>query len=745
MKQQIKWLIIFICSIVLSSVALIFFTGFIPREETGISHHQAVLINNTKLECSEVAKIYLPKTDFNNFEKPLVVYYDIQPINQEDAINIIYRYVWQNETHPNLFLDTLYKPYRAIWYGSFKDIEPILVKVSTITGEIINFSYESPTIIGHQFVKHNFKTLTLSNDGFLNDGGEISFPLNWKGTFKVTSWNHLFEAVDDFSDNEDDIELRYLDDSNYKNLHIERRSDLSTIKTKDTFYWGVAQYAILLLLAIIIFFIGMKTFLIKSPSDIIGIGAKRAHTCPNCGCLEKEKTPEKARYIESFPLSRGDLNLHDGKWRTISSNIYGVPFWNKWFGVTRTIIGTNIYHKIVTCNSCQKPYDLFCSTNISLRDCWPHLFSCDDKNPSALLEYDFTLKNHSIFLFIIISFLLCLLVNLGYNSIYASIHGNLLFFGLLWSGVLIYLLSKLAPIVRSQKLWHDLFDTDDQSSCIKWSRYFVSALFGSKGIPGTPFAPSHFIGGNFSAISFVLFWSIRQISNQLTVNVFIIIELLLWTGISFVIGYSAWVFLNVGIVRIKLLNNIKLSSTPDSEYRELDGIYKIAKYLLGGSFVILLLPIFLLGAVNIHQLPKDTILTCLIPWFSLLILVASLIVSRYISNYLLISILIIFSFIYNDLSFWGVNISYLIMGFASGLLLIFQWNIFISVANKVIDDAEQKIISCIFNSTNNIAQVISIANELKTLRPRYTTPWVITQIILPFTVSVLSAIVTNIL
>ncbi len=159
--------------------------------------------------------------------------------NNDMHLTIIYRVVWPDEVHPNPIIHFIYKAFRIFYYGSYQDMELIVLKIERKTGQIAIIKYETdssanPDVFISDHTKVTFKrrfTERKENIFSIHLNGKYSgeTELSFKRThpkIPVLTWNHVFAIKK--RDNEEykvfDLPLALLTEYYYQKFRFDRRS-----------------------------------------------------------------------------------------------------------------------------------------------------------------------------------------------------------------------------------------------------------------------------------------------------------------------------------------------------------------------------------------------------------------------------------------------------------------------------------------------------------------------------------------
>lgn len=152
-----------------------------------------IILNGEEANFSKIANLYKPKLYSYNVEAGnniIAIYY--KGALRGNMLSIIYYFCWNDETHPMWLINSIYKIFRYLYYGSMVDIEFIQLDIDIADGRIVSVLFEKPDISNTDFlgtVKHVPKDFFLGKKIMQN----ISISENKNIQFIVTSWNHLFD------------------------------------------------------------------------------------------------------------------------------------------------------------------------------------------------------------------------------------------------------------------------------------------------------------------------------------------------------------------------------------------------------------------------------------------------------------------------------------------------------------------------------------------------------------------------
>ena len=182
------------------------------RKYNYLKKDEEIVINNTKIKIEDLIYQFAPLFT-NNSEMPLQCLFEAIQKDKTKLI-LIYRFVWKNEKHPNILINTVYTLYRYLWYGSLKDIEAIAIVIDINNNLVEKVIYEEP-IIKKIIVEHQIVEVNINEK--LNNAK--------RSTFEVISWNHLFSITKEKGIKT--YKLLELNDYNFKKLRILKRSNLN--------------------------------------------------------------------------------------------------------------------------------------------------------------------------------------------------------------------------------------------------------------------------------------------------------------------------------------------------------------------------------------------------------------------------------------------------------------------------------------------------------------------------------------
>jgi len=265
-----KILIIF-----LLSLAGFYFALLIPlakeRQYRILSKNSQLTLAKKQLLIEDIVKLFKPiilQSISLRGPEPIEAFYEVI-CSQEPYIYVIYRFVWPDEIHPNLLLHFFYKIFRIFYFGSFKDIELIQVKINLETTEIEEIKYETdssnnPDVIQSDHAEVKLAKILGKNNYYqvyLNEVAteemEIIFQER-RPLIPVLSWNHVFALV---KRNEEyrkfDLPVTPLSGKKFKKYRFDRRSGLDFSSTIDKTFplkIGLATFVITALISSLLLF-----------------------------------------------------------------------------------------------------------------------------------------------------------------------------------------------------------------------------------------------------------------------------------------------------------------------------------------------------------------------------------------------------------------------------------------------------------------------------------------------------------
>ncbi len=234
--------IIVIIFVSFSLAALI--TGKDKRAYDVLSPSDQINIAGKEWIVSDLAAEYSPivKIRSSTFSLPLLeIKYNLVP--GEETVDLIYYFVWEDEIHPNAFIHTIYKYFRAVYYGiPVRDIEYFQISINRESGIVERIRFE--TSPGEDYYVNYSKHLIAVYTGGENSiykktlidksSGEIltqqeDCVVDFQDRHVlvgVITWNHLsglLHGQNDF-DKTYQVSLTNLSDEDYQNGKYVRKS-----------------------------------------------------------------------------------------------------------------------------------------------------------------------------------------------------------------------------------------------------------------------------------------------------------------------------------------------------------------------------------------------------------------------------------------------------------------------------------------------------------------------------------------
>lgn len=167
-----------------------------------LSDSDILILKGVPQHFSLIAKTYLPRiflqetSDKNHIVK---IYY--KGISQKDKLSIMYFFCWNDETHPNIFMNFIYKLFRRLYYGSIMDIEFIQLNIDLTTGKVEQILFEKPDYCKKffiNFIQHLPQKITIHKSALTSSN---------RLPFVISSWTHLFNFVSSIDDLQSLIEI----------------------------------------------------------------------------------------------------------------------------------------------------------------------------------------------------------------------------------------------------------------------------------------------------------------------------------------------------------------------------------------------------------------------------------------------------------------------------------------------------------------------------------------------------------
>lgn len=197
--------------------------------------------------------IYQPQSIRPN---PVFIYYEVTTLG--DNITITYYIVWPDEYHPNLLIDSLYRMFRILYFGSSTDIEFVKCILNRSSLDIIEVHFE--TLVKNTLLEipeHTLLILRNESGRYVKICGEIKETLdfcpfaNKHLILQVISWNHLFNITKHLRGRKYDLPPKFLTDEEYKMYKMRRRFP-TTIQRKKSLDIIIELASSLLIFALLI-------------------------------------------------------------------------------------------------------------------------------------------------------------------------------------------------------------------------------------------------------------------------------------------------------------------------------------------------------------------------------------------------------------------------------------------------------------------------------------------------------------
>jgi hypothetical protein len=258
------------------SLTAFYFALLIPfakdRNYEVLERNSKILLKGKQSSIDEISGLYKPiviQTLSLRGPEPSKAFYEVTPY-QEPYLYVIYRFVWPDEIHPNLFLHWFYKIMRIFYYGSFQDMEIIQIKVNMVTAEIEEIKYETDSSNNPDVFKSDHANAKLAKiphkkniyQVYLNkeyiDDIEIIFQEN-QPLIPVLTWNHVFAIKKrDEKYKQYDLPITPLSNEEFKKYRFDRRSwlDFGVIVNKGLpLQIGIILFTIIAIITSLVLFI----------------------------------------------------------------------------------------------------------------------------------------------------------------------------------------------------------------------------------------------------------------------------------------------------------------------------------------------------------------------------------------------------------------------------------------------------------------------------------------------------------
>lgn len=250
MSRGIIAIVLFLALTVVSFFLGMAITGRVSRAYKVSSPDFNLEIGGVSRSVSEWAAAYQP-TILNAPDHappaPIAMWYEVSQADRQ-TVAFIYHSMWEDEYHnPITATDVLYRWYRAVVYGSPRDIEYVEIFVDPASGTIVRVRFETAAVGDYQrtITEHLYAFLNRANGSLVyhveDSSGNIITPdtprpdLGWSTEHPValfvSTWNHLYSLDSPGSQYLPlNMPLKYLDDQSYKDYKFATRSqgDIAT-------------------------------------------------------------------------------------------------------------------------------------------------------------------------------------------------------------------------------------------------------------------------------------------------------------------------------------------------------------------------------------------------------------------------------------------------------------------------------------------------------------------------------------
>ena len=253
-----------------------YLTGHQTRDYQVSPPDQEIDFLGKQVKLSELADIYQPDLYHNSsYETPPLLWIWYEPILQDNYLDIIYSYAWENEINPIKVLHIYYSQFRAVFYGyPVYDIEYIQVRISRENGNVVYARFETSSSNDYDkpFQEHLVNKVTINSyqdfvEKKYNQDGDLLSEESTTGKVVINNriqiasqtWNHMQRIkIDETYDQKIDAALRFLDEEEYRKYRFVRKSQ-SDYQTEENFISNsisaVTKFIFLTLPAAILLFI----------------------------------------------------------------------------------------------------------------------------------------------------------------------------------------------------------------------------------------------------------------------------------------------------------------------------------------------------------------------------------------------------------------------------------------------------------------------------------------------------------
>ena len=218
-----------------ASTAAVFLAGKKPRTHSIIDPDDIVDIAGDSLRVEEHAARFVPVVYLHqelDYMRPDRVLYEAVGSGGDVLFN--YFVDWPDEIHPLPFVKYPHRVFRAVYYGSPRDIEFVQVGVNRETGDVVSVAFErdpsgrpNPLAPRHDLVIARRSSKEQDFDVTINGEPFDAEPLEFEGSrvkILTATWNHIYDFYRGEGVLIDDPPLEPLTDSLYKKYSFSRRS-----------------------------------------------------------------------------------------------------------------------------------------------------------------------------------------------------------------------------------------------------------------------------------------------------------------------------------------------------------------------------------------------------------------------------------------------------------------------------------------------------------------------------------------
>lgn len=250
--RTIAFGLIILVLLLISLLIAAFISGKNDRSYLVLDPAEKIVITGEESTVKDVVEKYKPIIRIRSTTPSLpllVIKYNVVQIGEK--LDIVYYFVWQDEIHPNPFINKLYWLFRAAYYGvPVRDIEYFQLSIDTRTGEVTGILFETSPGDDY-FVRYSkhliaryellsgsryIETISDRSDGTLISRQVVELQIiGGRADVGVITWNHLVRLIDDSMDDFDlrlDANLEFLTDKEYRDGKYVRKSQ-GDHKTKE--------------------------------------------------------------------------------------------------------------------------------------------------------------------------------------------------------------------------------------------------------------------------------------------------------------------------------------------------------------------------------------------------------------------------------------------------------------------------------------------------------------------------------